>query len=64
MLLNGWHRAYAVEAVWRSVRSPDYPGPTDNPTFVITFSPLPNRKTDMNESRTRTTYIAIIVPPG
>src|SRR6266704_3634996 len=64
MLLDGWHRAYAAGAAWRSIGHLTTYGPTDNPTFVTTFSPFPNRQTDTNESRTRTTYIAIAVPPG
>ncbi len=64
MLLDGWRRAYAAGAAWRSIGHLTTYGPTDNPTFVTTFSPFPNRQIETNESRTRTTYIAIAVPPG
>src|SRR6266568_4222151 len=63
MLLDGWRRAYAAGAAWRGIGHLTTYGPTDNSTFVTTFSPFPNRQTDTNKSRTRTTYIAIAVPP-
>jgi len=50
MLLGGWRKVYTPGAAWRSAGHLTTYGPTDNPTFITTFSPLPNRKEKGHES--------------
>src|SRR6266568_4680871 len=52
MLLGGWRKVYTPGAAWRSAGHLTTYGPTDNPTFVITFSPFQIDRKDTNESRT------------
>ena len=64
MLLDEWRKAYAAGAEWRSVGHLTTYGPTDNPTFTTTFSPLLDRRQTRMNQEPVTPYIAIAVPPG